>query len=65
MGQVRAAGEGGQFGEVFVDATVALPIMVAAVLERLEKKPAGKKTVAQITNGRDAACRVSAAEAAF
>jgi hypothetical protein len=32
--------EGGKFGEVFVDATVGLPIIVAAVLERLDK---GKK----------------------
>ncbi|MGH9555838.1 MAG: deoxyhypusine synthase family protein, partial [Terriglobales bacterium] len=30
--------EGGKFGEVFVDATVGLPIIVAAVLERLRKK---------------------------
>ena len=30
--------EGGKFGEVFVDATVGLPIIVAAVLERLKKK---------------------------
>ena len=29
--------EGGQFGEVFVDATVGLPLIVAAVLERLRK----------------------------
>lgn len=29
--------EGGKFGEVFVDATVGLPIIVAAVLERLRK----------------------------
>lgn len=29
--------EGGRFGEVFVDATVGLPIIVAAVLERLNK----------------------------
>lgn len=29
--------EGGQFGEVFVDATVGLPIMVAALFERLGK----------------------------
>jgi len=29
--------EGGRFGEVFVDATVGLPLIVAAVLERLEK----------------------------
>lgn len=30
--------EGGKFGEVFVDATVGLPIMVAALFERLGKK---------------------------
>jgi deoxyhypusine synthase len=38
--------EGGKFGEVFVDATVGLPLIVAAVLERLKKKPAAKKTIA-------------------
>ena len=31
--------EGGKFGEVFVDATVGLPLIVAAVLERLRKAP--------------------------
>lgn len=30
--------EGGKFGEVFVDATVGLPLIVGAVLERLQKK---------------------------
>jgi deoxyhypusine synthase len=30
--------EGGQFGEVFVDATVGLPLIVAAVFERLDKE---------------------------
>jgi len=30
--------EGGQFGEVFLDATVGLPLIVAAVLERLGNK---------------------------
>jgi deoxyhypusine synthase len=29
--------EGGKFGEVFLDATVGLPLIVAAVLERLGK----------------------------
>ena len=29
--------EGGKFGEVFLDATVGLPLIVAAVLERLDK----------------------------
>ena len=33
--------EGGMFGEVFVDATVGLPIIVAAVLERLGKAKMG------------------------
>ena len=38
--------EGGKFGELFLDATVGLPLVVAAVLERLGKKnPAGKKKV--------------------
>jgi deoxyhypusine synthase len=32
--------EGGRFGEVFVDATVGLPILVAAVLERLRRPEA-------------------------
>jgi deoxyhypusine synthase len=39
--------EGGRFGEVFLDATVGLPLIVAAVLERLDKHNAearkGKK----------------------
>lgn len=33
--------EGGRFGEVFVDATIGLPMIVAAVFERLDKS--GKK----------------------
>ena len=33
--------EGGKFGEVFVDATVGLPIIVAAVIERLDKAKKG------------------------
>jgi len=36
--------EGGKFGEAFVDATVGLPLIVAAVLERLDKKGNGAKT---------------------
>lgn len=36
--------EGGRFGEVFVDATVGLPLIVAAVLERVRKdKPSRAK----------------------
>jgi deoxyhypusine synthase len=36
-GKFVPAAEGGRFGEVFVDATIGLPLMVAAVLERLDK----------------------------
>jgi deoxyhypusine synthase len=36
-GKFVPPGEGGMFGEVFVDATVGLPIIVAAAIERLEK----------------------------
>jgi deoxyhypusine synthase len=36
--------EGGQFGEVFVDATVGLPLIVAALFERLGKKSGAEKT---------------------
>ena len=40
--------EGGKFGEVFVDATVGLPLIVAAVLERLGKGASkGKKEKAK------------------
>jgi len=43
--------EGGRFGEVFVDATVGLPVIVAAVLERLDKgkplSPVKKKVLAR------------------
>jgi len=45
--------EGGKFGEVFVDATIGLPLIVAAVLERLGKeKPAtaGKREKAGAKN---------------
>ena len=35
--------EGGRFGEVFVDATVGLPLIVAAVLERLGKQKGGTR----------------------
>jgi deoxyhypusine synthase len=34
--------EGGKFGEVFVDATVGLPMIVAAVFERLDKDKKGR-----------------------
>jgi deoxyhypusine synthase len=44
--------EGGKFGEVFVDATVGLPLIVAAVFERLEKKKAPAKKLATAAEGQ-------------
>jgi deoxyhypusine synthase len=53
--------EGGRFGEVFVDATVGLPLIVAAVLERLgkersgkEKEPTGKEKEKNRSSGKSA-----------
>jgi len=44
LGEFVTRAEGGRFGEVFVDATVGLPLIVAAVLERLGNgKRSGKK----------------------
>jgi deoxyhypusine synthase len=36
--------EGGMFGEVFLDATVGLPLIVAAVFERLRKHKTSEKS---------------------
>jgi deoxyhypusine synthase len=47
-GKFVPSAEGGKFGEVFVDATVGLPLIVTAVLERLKKKPAKNKSIKQI-----------------
>ena len=44
--------EGGMFGEVFVDATVGLPIIVAAVLERLDKAKKGPRKGTKATAKR-------------
>src|SRR5215467_1655567 len=45
--------EGGRFGEVFVDATVGLPLIVAAVLERLRKaKPASRPKKEKMLSGK-------------
>jgi len=51
-GKFVPPGEGGRFGEVFVDATVGLPIMVAALLERLGKgyKKSAQKPVKSATH---------------
>ncbi len=35
MGEICALGRGGRFAEVLDDATVALPLIVGAVLERI------------------------------
>ena len=43
--------QGGKFGEVFLDATVGLPLIVAAVFERLDK---GKKSAAAKKGKREA-----------
>ncbi len=37
-GKFVPSAEGGMFGEVFVDATIGLPLIAAAVFERLDKK---------------------------
>jgi len=44
--------EGGMFGEVFVDATVGLPMIVAAVLERLDKSRKSSRKGAKATAKR-------------
>jgi deoxyhypusine synthase len=46
--------EGGKFGEVFLDATVGLPIIVAALIERLDKakKPANSRKSAKVAAKR-------------
>jgi deoxyhypusine synthase len=46
--------EGGKFGEVFVDATVGLPIIVASVIERLDKtrKSANSRRSAKVAGKR-------------
>src|ERR1700723_1777493 len=49
--------EGGKFGEVFLDATVGLPLIVAAVLERLDgdkkKHRTSKSEDGKSKNGKD------------
>ena len=45
--------EGGKFGEVFVDATVGLPLIVAAVLERLGKNGQGQKMKKEKSGGSE------------
>ena len=39
MGEVRARGEGGRFAEVYADATIAWPLVVRAVMERIPATP--------------------------
>lgn len=44
--------EGGRFGELFVDATVGLPLIAAAVFERLDKDKSGTARKEKKTVGR-------------
>jgi deoxyhypusine synthase len=44
--------EGGKFGEVFCDATVALPLIVAAVFERLDKGKGSRKSKKERSRAR-------------
>jgi len=44
--------EGGKFGEVFVDATIGLPLIVAAVLERLDQEKASPKKKMDVSGAR-------------
>ena len=41
-GKIRPRAEGGRFVEVMADATIAWPIIIKAVMERLEEKPRGR-----------------------
>jgi deoxyhypusine synthase len=45
--------EGGKFGEVFVDATVGLPLIVAAVLERLGKDREKKQNSEKVSGKKE------------
>ena len=45
--------EGGKFGEVFLDATVGLPLIVAAVLERLDADKKSHRGAAKSKNGKN------------
>jgi deoxyhypusine synthase len=44
-GKFTPPGEGGRFAEVMADATIAWPLVVAAVAERLSRRPAPRKTL--------------------
>lgn len=48
-GKFVPTAEGGRFGEVFLDATVGFPIIVAAVLERLDRVKKGSRKGAKAT----------------
>jgi len=50
-GKIRPRSEGGMYVEVFSDATIAWPLVVKAVMERLEAKGRGRKSPAK-TGGR-------------
>ena len=54
-GKFVPAAEGGRFGEVFLDATVGLPLIVAAVLERLDKDKDKDKEKGSVKSKREKA----------
>jgi len=56
-GKFVPPGEGGKFGEVFVDATIGLPLIVAAVLERLDRSKNGSQKSPARTTGKKALAR--------
>jgi deoxyhypusine synthase len=47
-GKIMPKSEGGMWSEVFSDATVAWPMIVKAVMERLDKKPEPKKSLPKV-----------------
>ena len=53
-GKFVPPGEGGRFGEVFVDATVGLPMLVASVLERLRGRNHQTKKAAPVKAAKKA-----------
>ena len=46
-GKIIPKSKGGKYAEVFCDATIAWPIIIKAVMERLEKKEYGKSRNSQ------------------
>jgi len=51
-GKFVPASAGGRFAEVYCDATIAWPLVVKAVLERLDGRPVPEKRLARTRDGR-------------